>query len=115
MALDKYHTLMTVVDTGSLTRASEQLGCTQSAVSHCLDALETELGFTVLPSCSNFIFTVSDRIASRALYTKLKERGVLIRRFDKAGIENWSRITIGTREQMDILLKNIREILEELP
>ena len=77
-------------------------------------ALE-ELGFTVLPSCSNFIFTVSDRIASRALYTKLKERGVLIRRFDKAGIENWSRITIGTREQMDILLKNIREILEELP
>ena len=77
-------------------------------------ALE-ELGFTVLPSCSNFIFTVSDRITSLELYTKLKERGVLIRRFDKAGIETWSRITIGTREQMDILLKNIREILEELP
>ena len=48
MALDKYQTLMTVVDTGSLTRAAEQLGCTQSAVSHCLDALEKELGFAVL-------------------------------------------------------------------
>ena len=48
MALDKYLTLMTVVDTGSLTRAAGQLGCTQSAVSHCLDALEKELGFTVL-------------------------------------------------------------------
>ena len=48
MALDKYQTLMTVVDTGSLTRAAEQLGCTQSAVSHCLDALERELGFAVL-------------------------------------------------------------------
>jgi DNA-binding transcriptional LysR family regulator len=48
MALDKYQTLMAVVDAGSLTRAAEQLGCTQSAVSHCLDALERELGFTVL-------------------------------------------------------------------
>ena len=48
MPLDKYHTLMTVVETGSLTRAAEQLGCTQSAVSHCLDTLEQELGFTVL-------------------------------------------------------------------
>ena len=48
MALDKYQTLMTVVDTGSLTQAASQLGCTQSAVSHCLDALEKELGFSVL-------------------------------------------------------------------
>ena len=48
MALDKYQALMTVVDTGSLTRAAESLGCTQSAVSHCIDALEKELGFAVL-------------------------------------------------------------------
>ncbi len=45
---DKYYTFMTVVDTGSLTKAGEQLGCTQSAVSHCLDTLEKELGFSVL-------------------------------------------------------------------
>jgi tRNA-dihydrouridine synthase len=48
MALDKYQTLMTVVDAGSLTRAAEQLGCTQSAVSHSLDALEKELGFALI-------------------------------------------------------------------
>ena len=48
MALDKYQTLMTVVDLGSLTRAAEQLGCTQSAVSHSLDALEKELGFAII-------------------------------------------------------------------
>ncbi len=72
-----------------------------------------KMGFEVLPSSANFIFAVSDRISSRELYTKLKERNVLIRRFDKAGIENWSRITIGTKEQMDIFLKNVREILEE--
>lgn len=74
-----------------------------------------KLGFTVLPSCANFIFARSGCVTSRELYGRLKERGVLIRRFDKAGIEEWSRITIGTRQQMDILLKNIREILEETP
>ncbi|MBR4394021.1 MAG: LysR family transcriptional regulator [Oscillospiraceae bacterium] len=48
MPLDKYHAFMTIIETGSLTRAAEQLGCTQSAVSHCLDALEQEVGFTVM-------------------------------------------------------------------
>ena len=40
---------------------------------------------------------------------------MLIRHFNKDRIRDYNRITIGTREQMDILLKNIREILEELP
>ena len=73
-----------------------------------------KLGFTVLPSAANFIFARSDRISGGALYTKLRERSVLIRHFDKERIKDWNRITIGTKEQMDILLKNVREILEEL-
>ena len=77
-------------------------------------ALET-LGFTVLPSSANFIFAKSDRISGGELYARLRERAVLIRHFNKDRIRDYNRITIGTREQMDILLKNIREILEELP
>ena len=55
----------------------------------------------------------SEKIGGKELYLRLKERGVLIRHFDKPEIAAWSRITIGTREQMDVFLKNVREILEE--
>lgn len=72
-----------------------------------------KLGFTVLPSAANFIFARSDRISGGELYAKLRARSVLIRHFDKERIKDWNRITIGTKEQMDILLRNVREILEE--
>ncbi len=48
MAIDKYQTLMSVVECGSLTRAASELGVTQSAVSHSIDSLEKELGFTLI-------------------------------------------------------------------
>ncbi len=48
MNLAKYEALIAVVDQGSLTMAARQLGCTQSAVSHNLESLEKELGFSVL-------------------------------------------------------------------
>ena len=48
MSLLKYKTLAAVVETGSLTRAASELGCTQSAVSHSIDSLEKELGFALL-------------------------------------------------------------------
>ena len=46
--LTKYRALLTAVELGSLTRAAEALGCTQSAVSHMIASLERELGFRLL-------------------------------------------------------------------
>ena len=44
-------------------------------------------------------------------YRGLKERGVLVRHFDKDPIRDYNRITIGTQEQMDIFLTKLEELL----
>lgn len=75
-------------------------------------ALEA-LGFRVLPSKANFIFTRREGISGAVLYRALKERGVLIRHFNKAPIADFIRVTIGTDEEMVAFLSAIQEILRE--
>ena len=48
MNISKYETLLKVVELGSFKKAAEELRCTQSAVSHSINSLEEELGFSVL-------------------------------------------------------------------
>ena len=48
MDTKKYEVFAKTVELGSLTRAAEELGLTQSGVSHILAAMEEELGFTLL-------------------------------------------------------------------
>ena len=72
-----------------------------------------ELGFVMTESKSNFLFAKHPQLDGEKLYLELKKRGVLVRHFTKERIRDYNRITIGTKEQLDVLLHNIREILEE--
>ena len=71
------------------------------------------LDFEILPSRANFIFARTDRMAGGDLYRALKRDGVLVRHFDKQAISDYLRISIGTREQMDVFLEKTRAILEQ--
>ena len=70
-----------------------------------------KLGFTVLDSRSNFLFARKPGTDGGAISRGLKERGVLVRHFDKDPIRDYNRITIGTQEQMDIFLTKLEELL----
>ena len=56
--------------------------------------------------CSPRIRTVP----AEFLYNELKKEGVLVRYFNKPGIDNYLRITIGTDEQMEQLVEKLSEI-----
>ena len=72
-----------------------------------------KLGFTMTDSKANFIFAKSDSIDGKELYLKLKERGVLVRHFDKARIRDYNRITIGSFAEMQTYIDTVKTILEK--
>ena len=72
------------------------------------------LGFELTDSKTNFIFARSSKIGGKELYLKLREKGILVRHFDKPLISDYNRITVGTAEQMKTFIKAIERILEEI-
>lgn len=70
-----------------------------------------KLGFSMTNSTANFVFAKHKEISGAKIYEVLKKSGVLVRHFDKPRISEYNRITIGTREQTDILLGVLRKEL----
>lgn len=71
-----------------------------------------ELGFSFADSRTNFVFASHRSVPAKELFEMLKEKGIYVRYFAKPRIDNYLRITIGTKEQMERLLSVLREYLE---
>jgi histidinol-phosphate aminotransferase len=69
-----------------------------------------KLGWKVFPSKANFLFCSMPGKDGFYVYDELKKRGILVRYFDKDGLRDFVRITIGTEKQMQALLRAIEEI-----
>jgi histidinol-phosphate aminotransferase len=61
-------------------------------------------GWQVIPSQANFILATCPDGNAGAIYRALKAKGILVRFFDKPGLQDKLRITIGTAEENDQLL-----------
>lgn len=70
-----------------------------------------EKDFTVLPSQSNFVFASLQSRTGKELLAGLRERGILVRWWDKPEIRNWLRISIGTDDDMKALVQALDELI----
>ena len=73
----------------------------------------SKLGFILTDSKTNFVFAKHPEVAGEKIYLELKKKGILVRHFNKKEICEYNRITVGTRAQMEILVKTLGQILEE--
>lgn len=69
------------------------------------------IGFEVIPSQTNFVFARHSLVSGRDIAEKLRDNGVLIRRFDSERIKDYVRITIGTPEQMTKVVSLLENII----
>ncbi len=70
------------------------------------------LGFEVLPSQTNFLLARPPRFAAKRWFKELRDHRIVVRFFDKPGIDRFLRITIGTEREMAALLKAAKAILK---
>jgi histidinol-phosphate aminotransferase len=71
-----------------------------------------EIGFNVVDSKANFVFISHPEASAAEIFSKLRDRGILVRYFNKPRIENYLRVTIGTDVQMDCFLKELKDIVK---
>lgn len=67
--------------------------------------------FTVLPSHANFVFASIQNRTGKELLAGLRERGILVRWWDKPEIRNWLRVSIGTDKDMEALVQALDELI----
>ena len=72
----------------------------------------TRLGFEMTDSRTNFVFARHKSADGGMLYEKLKKNGILVRHFTSERIKEYNRITVGSRAQMETLIKKLEEILK---
>ena len=73
-----------------------------------------KLGFDFPDSKANFIFARHKQRAAEDIFAALKQRNIYVRYFKKPRIDNYLRITIGTKEEMEQLMNALQEILQEV-
>lgn len=70
-----------------------------------------ELGFDVLNSKTNFVFITHQKYDAEKLYQELKAKHIFVRYFNQPRINQYLRVSIGTDEEMNRFMKELKHIL----
>lgn len=71
-----------------------------------------ELGFTFPDSKANFLFVSHPDYQAKELFEALRKENIFVRYFNLPRIDNYLRITIGTEEEMDKLIRFLINYIE---
>jgi len=70
-----------------------------------------KLGFSVIPSQTNFILAKPPGRAAKEWLEALRKRKILVRWFDRPSVKDYLRITIGTDREADALIRAAKVIV----
>ncbi len=69
-----------------------------------------KLGFSFPKSSANFLFITHETMTAEEIFNKAKENNIYVRYFKSPRIDNYLRVTIGTKEQMEKVLEFFKKI-----
>jgi len=69
------------------------------------------MNLTFIPSAANFLMIKTGK-PSNLVFRELLKRGVIIRSGDIFGMDDWIRVTIGTKTQNERFLRELKAVLE---
>lgn len=72
------------------------------------------LDFKLPDSSTNFVFATHPDISAQEIFDYLKTKDIYVRWFNKPKIDNYLRITIGTDEETDKLIDELKELIYEI-
>ena len=71
------------------------------------------LGFSFRDSQTNFIFAAHESVPAQTIFDALREKHIFVRHFGQKRIENYLRISIGTRAEMERFIRETEQILAQ--
>ena len=73
------------------------------------------LGFKIIPSQANFVFVSPPNGNAKKLFSFLRQNKILARCFPGKATEKYIRITIGTDEEIEVLVKHCKRFISKKP
>lgn len=69
------------------------------------------LGFDLPDSGTNFLFAEHEKLSAKEIFEYLREKNIYVRYWNKDRINNRLRITVGTDEQMDKMISELKKLI----
>lgn len=70
-----------------------------------------KIGFSCPPSSANFLFITHEYLSAKEIFETAKANKIYVRYFDKPRIDNYLRVSIGTREEMEQFLELLKTMV----